>query len=203
MGLLAVWNRDFLGAATQAMLPYDQYLQPPARLPAAAGDGVEREVGDGGRRSGRGGHGARSSGASRARTASTASISCCTRGRRSSRATSSCSARASIRSASTTRCSWRTRSRRPRRSPSAAPPTRCAPRACRSTSLPHRTFPGNRPSSTLLLDRLTPSSLGALVALYEHSVLHAGRDLGDRLLRPVGGGAREDARRADRARARR
>ncbi|HET6788274.1 MAG TPA: glucose-6-phosphate isomerase, partial [Aquabacterium sp.] len=32
----------------------------------------------------------------------------------------------------------------------------------------HRTFAGNRPSITLLLDRLTPSSLGALVALYEH-----------------------------------
>jgi glucose-6-phosphate isomerase len=36
--------------------------------------------------------------------------------------------------------------------------------------LPHRTFEGNRPSSTLLLDRLTPAALGKLVALYEHSV---------------------------------
>lgn len=36
--------------------------------------------------------------------------------------------------------------------------------------LPHRVFEGNRPSSTLLLDRLTPSALGKLVALYEHSV---------------------------------
>jgi glucose-6-phosphate isomerase len=36
--------------------------------------------------------------------------------------------------------------------------------------LPHRAVPGNRPSSTLLCDRLTPFSLGALVALYEHSV---------------------------------
>jgi glucose-6-phosphate isomerase len=36
--------------------------------------------------------------------------------------------------------------------------------------VPHRTFPGNRPSSTLLLDRLTPTALGRLVALYEHSV---------------------------------
>jgi glucose-6-phosphate isomerase len=38
----------------------------------------------------------------------------------------------------------------------------------------HRTFPGNRPSSTLLLERLTPSALGALVALYEHSVFTQG-----------------------------
>ncbi len=38
----------------------------------------------------------------------------------------------------------------------------------------HRTFPGNRPSTTLLLDELTPTSLGALIALYEHRVFVAG-----------------------------
>ncbi|RQR58010.1 glucose-6-phosphate isomerase [Burkholderia sp. Bp9125] len=36
---------------------------------------------------------------------------------------------------------------------------------------PHLTFPGNRPTTTLLVDALTPRSLGALVALYEHKVL--------------------------------
>ncbi|MEO6064773.1 MAG: glucose-6-phosphate isomerase [Lysobacterales bacterium] len=36
--------------------------------------------------------------------------------------------------------------------------------------IPHRTFDGNRPSTTILAERLTPHSLGALVALYEHSV---------------------------------
>ncbi len=35
---------------------------------------------------------------------------------------------------------------------------------------PHRTFAGNRPSNTILAERLTPHTLGALVALYEHSV---------------------------------
>ncbi len=35
---------------------------------------------------------------------------------------------------------------------------------------PYRSFPGNRPSNTLLLDRLTPERLGSLVALYEHRV---------------------------------
>ena len=40
--------------------------------------------------------------------------------------------------------------------------------------VPHRTFEGNRPSNTLLLDRLTPAALGALVALYEHSVFTQG-----------------------------
>ena len=36
--------------------------------------------------------------------------------------------------------------------------------------VPHKTFPGNRPSSVLFLDRLTPAALGKLVALYEHAV---------------------------------
>jgi glucose-6-phosphate isomerase len=36
--------------------------------------------------------------------------------------------------------------------------------------LPHKSFDGNRPSNTLLLDRLTPAALGTLVALYEHIV---------------------------------
>ena len=40
--------------------------------------------------------------------------------------------------------------------------------------VPHRTFPGNRPSSTLLLERLTPAALGRLVALYEHAVFVQG-----------------------------
>ena len=40
--------------------------------------------------------------------------------------------------------------------------------------VPHRTFEGNRPSSTILADRLTPETLGALVALYEHSVFTQG-----------------------------
>ena len=38
----------------------------------------------------------------------------------------------------------------------------------------HRSFPGNRPSTTLVLDALTPRSLGALVALYEHRVFTSG-----------------------------
>ena len=38
----------------------------------------------------------------------------------------------------------------------------------------HRTFPGNRPSMTLLLEQLTPQSLGALVAMYEHRTFVSG-----------------------------
>jgi glucose-6-phosphate isomerase len=40
--------------------------------------------------------------------------------------------------------------------------------------VPHRTFEGNRPSNTLLLERLTPAALGKLVALYEHVVFTQG-----------------------------
>jgi glucose-6-phosphate isomerase len=40
--------------------------------------------------------------------------------------------------------------------------------------VPHRTFEGNRPTSTILAEALTPETLGALVALYEHSVFTQG-----------------------------
>jgi len=40
--------------------------------------------------------------------------------------------------------------------------------------VPHRTFPGNRPSSLLVADRLSPERLGALLALYEHKVFVQG-----------------------------
>ena len=40
--------------------------------------------------------------------------------------------------------------------------------------VPHRVFPGNRPSNTILIDRLTPDTLGKLIALYEHSVFTQG-----------------------------
>jgi glucose-6-phosphate isomerase len=40
--------------------------------------------------------------------------------------------------------------------------------------VPHRVFEGNHPSNTILVDRLTPNTLGKLVALYEHSVFTQG-----------------------------
>ena len=40
--------------------------------------------------------------------------------------------------------------------------------------VPHRVFEGNRPSNTILADKLTPQTLGKLVALYEHSVFTQG-----------------------------
>ncbi len=40
--------------------------------------------------------------------------------------------------------------------------------------VPHRVFEGNRPSNTILAERLTPETLGSLIALYEHSVFTQG-----------------------------
>ena len=39
---------------------------------------------------------------------------------------------------------------------------------------PHRAFPGNRPSTTILMDALTPEAVGALIALYEHKTFVEG-----------------------------
>lgn len=39
---------------------------------------------------------------------------------------------------------------------------------------PHRAFPGNRPTNTILVDRLTPKALGALIAMYEHRIFTQG-----------------------------
>ena len=40
--------------------------------------------------------------------------------------------------------------------------------------MPHRVFEGNRPTNVILAEQLTPRTLGALVALYEHSVFTQG-----------------------------
>ncbi len=49
-----------------------------------------------------------------------------------------------------------------------------APGYDRAKLAEHRTFPGNRPSTTFVLEALTPRSLGALIALYEHRVFTSG-----------------------------
>ena len=64
-----------------------------------------------------------------------------------------------------------------------------------------RVFEGNRPTSVILADRLTPRTLGTLVALYEHKVFVQGVIWGVGTVRPVGRGAGQGARDADRRRA--
>ena len=64
--------------------------------------------------------------------------------------------------------------------------------------VPFRVMEGNRPSNMILAERLDPRSLGALVALYEHSVFVQGVDLGHRPVRPMGRRARQGARQENR-----
>ncbi len=71
--------------------------------------------------------------------------------------------------------------------------------------VPHRVFEGNRPTTTILADELTPETLGSLIALYEHSVFTQGViwgidsfdqwgvELGKALAQQIGGELRRDA----------
>ena len=88
----------------------------------------------------------------------------------------------------------------PRRSPSARRPRRCAPRAPRSV-VPHRVFEGNRPSNTILAERLDPRDPGRARRPLRAQRLHPGRGLGHQLLRPVGGRAGQGAGEGDHPRA--
>ena len=87
MGMLGLWYRNFFGAQTHAVLPYEQYLGALSCVPAAARDGVERQAGEGRRHAASRSTRPGSCGASPARTASTASTSSSTRARRSCRPT--------------------------------------------------------------------------------------------------------------------
>ena len=59
--------------------------------------------------------------------------------------------------------------------------------------VPHRVMEGNRPSNTILAERLDPAHARHAGRPLRAQRLHPGRDLGDRLLRPVGGRARQGA----------
>jgi glucose-6-phosphate isomerase len=60
--------------------------------------------------------------------------------------------------------------------------------------VPHRTFEGNQPSNTIVLERLTPAALGKLVALLRAQCFYAGHNLAHRLVRPIGRRAGQSAR---------
>ena len=48
------------------------------------------------------------------------------------------------------------------------------PHDSRTALAPHKTFPGNRPTNSILYDRLTPRALGSLIAMYEHKIFVQG-----------------------------
>ena len=92
----------------------------------------------------------------------------------------------STRSAGTTTCCWRTCSPRPRRWRSARRAEQVKAEGTPDWLVPHRVFEGNRPSNTILAERLTPGDARQAGRALRAQRLHAGRHLEHRLVRPVG-----------------
>ncbi len=173
MGLLAVWNNNFLGAATLAVLPYDQYLK---RFPAylqqltmesngkhvtRRGDRVDYETAPilWGEPGTNGQHSFYQLIHQGTRIVPCDFIGFCQSlnplGRQHDLLMSNLFAQTEALAFGKTATEV---------AADGAPPELVA----------HRVFEGNRPSNTLLAERLTPATLGALVALYEHSVFTQG-----------------------------
>jgi glucose-6-phosphate isomerase len=173
MGLLAVWNTDFLGAQTQAVLPYDQYLKrfpaylqqltmesngkhvtlAGARVDCATSPIVWGEPGTNGQHS-----------FYQLLHQGTPLVPCdfigfCQSlnplGRQHDLLMANLFAQTEALAFGKTAAEVRAE-------------------GTAEALVPHRVFEGNRPSNTLLAERLTPFTLGALVALYEHSVFTQG-----------------------------
>ena len=173
MGLLAIWNNDFLGAATLAVLPYDQYLK---RLPAylqqltmesngkhvtLAGGPVSVETAPilWGEPGTNGQHSFYQLIHQGTRIVPCDFIGFCqglnTLGRQHDLLMSNLFAQTEALAFGKTA-------------------DEVAAEGTAAELVPHRVFAGNRPTNTLLAERLTPKTLGALVALYEHSVFVQG-----------------------------
>ena len=169
-GLLAVWYRSFLGVETQAVFPYSHALRLlPAYLQQLWMESNGKRVTSGGR-AGRHGDGLGALGQ-----------------RGDQRAARRLPALAPGNAARARRPD-RLRARERRRPGAPRPPGREHARASRGArvradgrrssrkadvpeeTIPHRVVPGNQPTTVILAERLDPPTLGALVALYEHSV---------------------------------
>jgi glucose-6-phosphate isomerase len=173
LGLLAVWNNNFLGAATLAVLPYDQYLK---RLPAYLqqltmesngkhvtldGDpvGVDTAPVLWGEPGTNGQHSFYQLIHQGTRIVPCDFIGFCQAlnplGRQHDLLMSNLFAQAEALAFGKTAAE-------------------VAAEGTPAALVPHRVFAGNRPSNMMLLERLTPRALGTLVALYEHSVFVQG-----------------------------
>ena len=158
-----------------AILPYDQYMH---RFAAYFQQG---DMESNGKYITRDGErvdyqtGARSSGASPAPTANTPSTSSSTRARSSSPATSSPPSRRTTPSASITRSCSPTSSRRPRALAFGKTREQVIKDGTNDEKLiPHKIFEGNRPTNSIFIQKLTPRTLGSLVAMYEHKIFVQG-----------------------------
>ncbi len=173
MGLLTVWNCNFLGAATSAVLPYDQYLKRfPAYLQQLTMESNGKHVTNDGERVSydtspifwgepgtNGQHSFYQLIHQGTRLIPCDFIGFCQSlnplGEHHDLLTANVFAQSEALAFGKTESEVRAE----------GTPARLAP---------HREFDGNRPSNTLLAERLTPAMLGTLVALYEHSVFTQG-----------------------------
>lgn len=173
MGLLAVWNNDFLGAQTVAVLPYDQYLK---RFPAYLqqltmesngkhvtldGSPVDSETGPiyWGEPGTNGQHSFYQLIHQGTRLVPCDFVGFCQTlnplGRHHDLLLANLFAQTEALAFGKTE-------------------EEVAAEGTPSRLVPHRTFEGNRPTNTILAERLTPAMLGRLIALYEHSVFTQG-----------------------------
>lgn len=173
LGLLAIWNNNFLGASTHAVLPYDQYLKRfPAYLQQLTMESNGKHVTQGGTRVGfqtaqilwgepgtNGQHSFYQLIHQGTRLVPCDFIGFCQAlnpvGRQHDLLMSNLFAQTEALAFGKTAAE-------------------VAAEGTPEELAPHRVFEGNRPTNTLLAERLTPAALGALVALYEHSVFTQG-----------------------------
>ncbi|MEO8835176.1 MAG: glucose-6-phosphate isomerase [Caldimonas sp.] len=173
LGLIAIWNNDFLGAATQAVLPYEQYLKRlPAYLQQLTMESNGKHVTRGGAAVGcetapilwgepgtNGQHSFYQLIHQGTRIVPCDFIGFCQGlnplGRQHDLLMSNLFAQTEALAFGKTAA-------------------QVAAEGTRADLVAHRVFEGNRPTNTLLAARLTPRALGALVALYEHSVFVQG-----------------------------
>ena len=202
MGLLGVWYSDFFGSQTAAVLPYDQYLE---RFPAYLQQLTMESNG-------------KSTRIDSSPVAVDTGADLLGRAR-NERSAQLLPAHSPGYAADPVRLHLLRGEPQPGRQPP-RPPRRERVRAGRGARVredrprtvaaegnpewlvPHRTFPGNRPSNVLMAERLTPEVLGRARGAVRAQRVRAGRDLVDQLVRPVGRRAREGAGAADRAGAR-
>ena len=171
---IGIWYDDFFGAETQAVLPVQPVPRPLPRVPAAARHGEQRQVGRPRRQPGHDADRARSCGASPAPTASTRSTNSSTRARSSSRPTSSGSCTPTTRSATHQDLLMANFFAQTEALAFGKTRDEVEAEGVPAHQVPHRTFAGNHPTNTILAERLTPFTLGQLVAIYEHKVFTQG-----------------------------
>ena len=174
MGLLAVWYNDFFGAETVAVLPYEQYLKRfPAYLQQLTMESNGKYVTLDGDKSFLRDRPHLLRRARHKRPAFLLPIDPSGNEAHSLRLHRVRPDR-SIRLAGTTTCFWQTFSLRAEALAFGKTPEEVKAEGTPDWLVPHRVFEGNRPSNTILAERLTPETLGKLVALYEHIVFTQG-----------------------------